>query len=160
MAQVQITAKEIASKMRSKEEAYRFLADDVKAFLPNHKTVTIWFLRDIIQGTKKHIKMSNASHIHLPQFEGLTMEDLMGYARQFPEVMIRLPPEKEIEKLPRDYVGDVIVSIIGDPFVKWKEERIAARNKKIAEKQNQNCGMDPEIAAAFRASTSISGKFL
>ena len=50
--------------------------------------------------------------------------------------MLRLPVEKEIEKLPREYVGDVIVSIVGDPFVKWKEERITARNKKIAEKQN------------------------
>ena len=52
--------------MRSKEEAYRFLADDVKAFLPHPKTVTIWHLRDLIQGEKKHIKMSNARHIHLP----------------------------------------------------------------------------------------------
>ena len=67
--------------------------------------------------------------------------------------MIRLPVEKEIEKLPRDYIGDVICSVVGDPFIAWKEQRIAERNRKIAEKQDQFCGMDPDIAAAFRAST-------
>ena len=42
--------------------------------------------------------------------------------------MLRLPIEKEIEKLPREYVGDVIVSVVGEQFVKWKEARITARN--------------------------------
>ena len=74
--------------------------------------------------------------------------------------MLRLPIEKEIEKLPRDYIGDVIMSIVGDPFVQWKEERINARNQRVIEKQDQNCGMDPEIAVAFRASTAISCKYL
>ena len=80
MALVQITAKEIAAKLRSKEEAYRFLADDVKAFLPHHKTVTIWHLADLIHGKKKYIKASESKHIHLPQFEGLTVDDLLAYA--------------------------------------------------------------------------------
>jgi len=66
MAQVQITAKEIGAKLRSKQEAYRFLADDVRAFLPHPDTVTIWHLGDLIKGKKKIIKSGDSKHIHLP----------------------------------------------------------------------------------------------
>ena len=66
MAKVQITAKELASKMRSKEEAYRFLADDCDAFLPHPKCVTIWHLGDLVHGKKKYIKGGAVKHLHVP----------------------------------------------------------------------------------------------
>ena len=84
---------------------------------------------------------------------------MITYAKEYPAVMLRLPIEKEIPHLPRNYIGDVIYTIVGDPFYKWKDDKIEVRNRKLAEKQDQFCDMDPEIAAAFRASTAISCKY-
>ena len=47
-------------------------------------------------------------------------------------------------------------TIIGDDFQDWVDERITARNAKIANDQNLSIQMDPEIAELFRNSTSVS----
>jgi hypothetical protein len=66
MAKVQVTAKEIGSKARSKEEIYRLLADDCHAFLPHPKTVTVWHLADLFHGDKRIIQGPDVRHLHLP----------------------------------------------------------------------------------------------
>lgn len=70
----------------------------------------------------------------------------------------RLPIDAETEKLPRQYLANVIYTVVGDPFHKWKEDIIEARNRKVAEKKDLFCDMDPEIAAVFKASTAIPSK--
>ena len=52
-APVRVNAALVASKYRSKPECYSFLTVKCKAYLPSHETVTIYFLRDLIQGTSK-----------------------------------------------------------------------------------------------------------
>ena len=41
--------------------------------------------------------------------------------------------EKERLKLPREYVGNVVFTIVGAPFQKWVDDRVVARNKKVAQ---------------------------
>ena len=48
-----VNVREFASKYRSKREVFNFLTIDVKAYLPSYDTVTIYFLRDIVMGSKK-----------------------------------------------------------------------------------------------------------
>ena len=48
-----ITAAAFASKFKSKREVYLFLTIDCKAYLPAYTNVTIYFLKDLISGTKK-----------------------------------------------------------------------------------------------------------
>jgi len=148
-----MTAKEIGAKARSKEEIYRILADDCNAFLPHPKTVTIYHLADLYHGEKRLINANDSRHLHVPQFEGLTMTDLIEYANGFPDVMIRLPIEKEIERLPRDYVADIIFTMVGRPFAQWRDQRIDERNHRVALKNNEYCGLAPEVAAAVQRST-------
>ena len=50
---VSINTKEFASKFRSKNEIYRFVAGDVKAYLPPKESCTIYFLKAIVTGSKK-----------------------------------------------------------------------------------------------------------
>ena len=52
-ARQQISAIEFASKYKSKREVYNFLTLEVKAYLPNYDTITIYFLKDLIYGKKK-----------------------------------------------------------------------------------------------------------
>ena len=50
---VQVNSALVASKYRSKGECYSFLTVKCKAYLPSHETVTIYFLKDLIQGKAK-----------------------------------------------------------------------------------------------------------
>ena len=68
--------------------------------------------------------------------------------------------QNEILKLPRSYIGDVIATIVGDPFYDWVDERIRIRHAKFKEEHEQNLELDEEVAAVYQASTSIGSKCL
>jgi hypothetical protein len=50
---VHISAAEFAAKYKSKREIYTFLTVDAGAYMPPYDTVTIYFLKEIINGAKK-----------------------------------------------------------------------------------------------------------
>ena len=97
-----ITAAEFAAKYPTKRDVWRFLANEVMWYLPPVDTCTIWHLRDMARNHRTHIKNTNLRVIHMPQYEGLTLDDLYDEAKKHPTVMRALPEvEKEIKKLPR-----------------------------------------------------------
>ena len=157
---VQFTAAEFAAKYRSKREVYRFLNSEVKCYLSGYDTMTIWHLKDLASGKRKRIKCEAVKVLPVPQFEGLTISDMLDYGRQDSKVMECLPAaEAEILKLPRQYIANVIYTVVGDAFADWVENRIIQRNHKIATEKELMIEMDAEIAAIFRASTAVSGKY-
>ena len=50
---VEISAKEFSAKYNSKRECYNFLTQEVGAYLPLYEQISVYFLKDIISGTKK-----------------------------------------------------------------------------------------------------------
>jgi hypothetical protein len=48
-----ITTSEFSAKFRSKNEVFAFLSIDVEAYLPSKECVTIYFLKDLVNGNKK-----------------------------------------------------------------------------------------------------------
>ena len=59
-------------------------------------------MRDLCANKRLRIKSDSIKHIVIPQFDGLTIEDLLSYASNYPEVLRSLPiSHKEIRKLPR-----------------------------------------------------------
>ena len=63
-----------------------------------------------------------------------------------------------MEKLPRQYIANVIYTIVGPPFAQWVKAQMEKRNDKIKAEQDLLIDMDPEIAEIFRKSQSVSGK--
>ena len=64
--------------------------------------------------------------------------------------MKALPIDSEIKKLSRQYLANVIYSIVGEPFDSWVDERIEIRNKKVTSQKNMMIEMDQEVAEVFR----------
>ena len=72
--------------------------------------------------------------------------------------MKALPLEpREVEKLPRSYIANVIYTIVGDKFKVWVEKAIQERTQKCIEEQDMAIEMDPEVLQAFKASNHVSG---
>ena len=99
-------------------EVYRFLSSEVRAYLPSYETVTVtvWHLRDLAMGSKKIIKCDVVKVIDVPQFEGLSIREIFDFSINCAVVQNCLPPSKEILKLSRGYLSNVIYTIMGEPF--------------------------------------------
>ena len=67
-----------------------------------------------------------------------------------------LPEMIEIPRLPKDYLANVAFTVVGKPFGDWVKEQIEERNLKITTDKQLNIELDPELAAAFNASTAVS----
>ena len=117
---VKVSAAAFGAKMQSKREVYRFLTAECGAYVSSYDTMTIWHLKELASGARKRINASEIKHINIPQFEGLNIEAMQEYARMIPKVMKCLPlEEKEWDKLPRQYLANVVYTVVGKPFQVW-----------------------------------------
>ena len=92
------------------------------------------------------IKCIDVKVINVPHFEGLSVEDMLAFAEQYPDVMRAFPiVRKEVEKMPRAYIANVIYTLVGQPFAEFINKRANKRNEKVT-KERDLIDMDPEIA--------------
>ena len=97
--------------------------------------------------------------MYCPQYENLGIARILETARKNPKVEHYLPEDRDIHKLPRQWLLNVAYTIIGEPFNAWVQDEIVSRNIELAKKQNLMIKMDPEIAKAFHNSVNISSKY-
>jgi hypothetical protein len=90
----------------------------------------------------------------------LAIKQIMGFAHMWPQCLPYLPIQKELAKVPKQWISNVIFSIVGESYSDWVKQRIVDRNAKIVIKNNLNIDMDPAIALAFANSNAISSKSL
>lgn len=121
--------------------------------------VTIWHLRDLAGGLRSRVLAKDVKHIAVPQFEGLGIREMLDYAQMFPEVLKAFPLRREeTEKFPRQYIANVLHTLVGKPFRQWVDNKLEERNAELTEKKEMVIELDPEIEAIFKASTAVSGK--
>jgi hypothetical protein len=60
-----------------------------------------------------------------------------------------LPDERDWDRLPRQYMLNLVYTLSGDNFSNWVASNIDARNNELAAKQDLMIEMDPQIAKAF-----------
>ena len=113
---------------------------------------------DLLTLLSRYIKDTGIKHIFAPQYETLTVEKILEFAQEHAQVWDYLPARKDCYRLSRQFLLNVLHTIVGEPFARWVNEQVDQRNAKIADKRNMLIELDPEVAAAFRASTQVSSK--
>ena len=125
--------------------------------MPHPDCVTMWYLRDLASGKKKPIKGTDIKHLSIPQYDKLTIEEFMKFVSDYPFATMCLPDRKqELDKLPREYLINVIFTKVGEPFKNWVDERVGMRHEKVKEKGEMFVELDPEIHKVFMASQAVS----
>ena len=71
-----------------------------------------------------------------------------------------MPDEVEIKKAPKQWIVNMIYSLVQDDFADWVKRKINTRNEKVTSDRNLLIDMDPDVAAAFASSTAVSSKCL
>ena len=69
-----------------------------------------------------------------------------------------LPDVQEIHKIPKEWICNVIATIVKEPFVVWVKNVVEERNKAVSKKKGDLITLDPDVAAAFYASSKVSRK--
>ena len=60
------------------------------------------------------------------------MANMLEFAKSYPIVETALPMEqREILKLPRDYIASLCYTLVGRPFVDWVDAQVQTRNRRI-----------------------------
>ena len=86
-------------------------------------------MRDLSAGRRRIIKNDEVKVINVPNYEGLTTDDMLKFAKDYPIVGDALPLElREVDKLPRTYIANVIYTLVGEPFNLWIKAGIEVRN--------------------------------
>ena len=67
-----------------------------------------------------------------------------------------MPIEKELKSLNKQFIVNVAYSVVGEPFKQWVKDMIETRNQDMTKSKNLLINMDPDVAAAFMASTAVS----
>ena len=57
---------------------------------------------------------TQVTHLQVPLFEGLTYKDIMEHVMNIPDAMLRLPEASEIQRLPRQYLINVVATVVGE----------------------------------------------
>jgi hypothetical protein len=86
----------------------------------------------------------------------LKLDLILEYALTYQIVNDSLPPIREIRKMPRSYVCNVIFTCLGDKFQSWVDQRCKERNDNIAVDKDLNIQLDENVAKAFHNSNAIS----
>ena len=92
------------------------------------------------------IKTEHAKNLHVPCYEGLTVDTILKKGLESETVRLHLPDERDRHKLPRQFVINVIYSLLGDPFRRWVSSEIQKRNDELALQKDLVIELDPAIA--------------
>jgi len=104
------------------------------------------------------IKSKDIQTIFIPMYKGLTIETILEKGKECPEVAHFLPEERDLGRLPKQWIADITYTVMKEPFKNWVIERVKVRNDTIAENRNLIIELDPEVAEAFKKSLNISSK--
>ena len=74
-------------------------------------------------GPSRHSSsVSQIRHLHIPQYENLSVEAVLEFCKGYPEVFKYLPPLKEAKKVQKAWLMDVIFTVVQDPFGEFVKE--------------------------------------
>ena len=104
------------------------------------------------------IKAAEIQVLFAPLYKGLSIETFLEEAKKYPGVMEYLPDQRDMHRLPRQYIVNVVHTVVGQPIKDFVNAAIKARNDQVAENRHLILELDPEIAEAFKQSLNISSK--
>ena len=155
-AEIQIS--QIGLKSRSKKEVYDLLWNEGDIYLPPIRYAYHKFISQVIIGEKKLLKCSAIKVCRVPHLKHLRVEDLLAFGAKHINIDDYIPLYN-YHKLPnREWLANVLNTLVGQKFKDFTEEKICARVKHIVNKKKLNVMALPEFINIFKKTKNISGE--
>ena len=150
------TINDLAAKCKSKSEFYSMLATEGGLYLPPTQDSNQTYLRELLTGTKNYVKSEDVKVIKVPHYKGLTVSKILTFARSKGNIDSYLPDYKYDKEPNREWLWNVINSLIPKEFQEFILLNITKRKQEIIRSQNLNVLVKPEFMNIFKNSQSIS----
>jgi hypothetical protein len=88
----------------------------------------IAFADNFVELYRKAVTNEEVKTSHVPYYKSLTVETMLDFSTQYEAVLLYLPHEREIYRLPRQFIIDILSTVVGSPFQKWVDEKVQTRH--------------------------------
>ena len=122
---------DLAAKCKSKSELYNVLIRDGGIYLPPKQEATQKYLRSIMNGTKNYLNWKNIMVIKVPHYKGLTVKDIVEFAETQVDLNSYLPDFEYNKALNRDWLCNVINTLIPKEFQRYIDQKVTERKEAI-----------------------------
>ena len=92
----------------------------------------------------------------MPQYDTLKVEAILNFLKDHKSTFKFLPDKEDLHKVPKQWLVNIVYSIVQEDFSKWVRKLIESRNEKLVSEKDALLEMDPQIAEVFARSTAIS----
>ena len=128
----------------------------------------MYYLRDICLGKRKRksttdcfillvdIKAANVKVLTAPNYEGLAISDFLAKAEGYAVMKQYLPEKRDIHRLPRNFIVNLLYTLIGDEIKHFVKGIVEIRNQAVVENQRMALELDDDIRRAFEVSTTVT----
>ena len=66
-----------------------------------------------------YLKNDSIKTMHVPQYKGLSIDDILEYISDKRMVEYYLPEAVDMPKIPKQWLVDVCATVLGDQFREW-----------------------------------------
>ena len=98
--------------------------------------------------------------LNVPQYETLTVAEIMNFSLSYPRVERYMPDEVDLPKVPRQWLINVMAAVIGQDFKNWVYDKIDERNVDMVYKGNNQIAVSQKVFQRLEGATQVSSKFL
>ena len=91
-------------------------------------------------------------------YEALSINEILKQAQKHPGLEHYFPDRKDMPRLPRQWIINVLHTILEREFADWVHGHIEKRNSNRAAEQQLMIDLDPEVARHFQESTFVSSR--
>ena len=105
------------------------------------------------------MKADNIKVLATPNYEGLTIDCFLAKAKDYPVLKQFLPDDNDIHRLPRNFLINLMFTIIGKELKDFVSKVVEERNLAVMNSQRMALDLDDDIREAFEKSTSVVCKF-
>uniref|UniRef100_A0A7S3NG86 Uncharacterized protein n=1 Tax=Euplotes harpa TaxID=151035 RepID=A0A7S3NG86_9SPIT len=151
-----ITTHECGLVARSKREMYRFLGSDGNVYLPPAREANFNYIRDVVEGSKSYVRCYEVKVIRIPQIKTLRVQDLLTFARKHIKIDAYLPSYKLGKQPQREWVANIIHTLIPDKLRTFIQDKLKERKKSIISAKNMSVKALPQFVEAFKESNHLS----
>ena len=134
----EIAVSRIGAKCRSKKEDYDLLSTEGGYYLPPLVDTHYKYISQILVGDKKAMKWKDIKVYTVPQLKGLTIADLLQFARNHVQIEDYIPSYVYSKNPNRDWICNIINTACQAEFQKFIEQKISERSKHVITKKSMN----------------------
>ena len=106
------------------------------------------------------IPAKDMKSLYVPLYKGLSIDDFLTKAEETPAVFAYFPDRRDFSRLPRQWIANVLFTVLGQPIADFVNKSIKERNDRVAENRNLIIELDSAIDEAFKQSLNVSSKSL